>query len=63
MMEEYITFAQLADALRRCGNRPTVADCKGCAFYNGPVSLRILQMTERAALVIELFAAEPREEG
>ena len=63
-MREYVTFAQLSDALRRCGNRPTVADCKGCAIYNGPdMSLRILQMAERAALVIELFAAEPREEG
>lgn len=70
-MEEYITFAQLADALRRCGNGPTVADCKGCAFYNGPdmslcipkpdMSLCIPKMTERAAQVIELFAAEPRE--
>lgn len=64
-MEEYITFAQLADALRRCGNRPTVDDCKGCAFYDGlgMMSLCIPKMTERAAQVIELFAAEPREGG
>lgn len=62
-MSDYITFAQLADALRRCGNRPTVADCKGCAFYRGPdMSLCIPEMTARAAQVIELFAAD-REEG
>nr|DAW13013.1 MAG TPA: hypothetical protein [Caudoviricetes sp.] len=61
-MTDYITFAQLADALRRCGNGPTVADCKGCAFYRGPdMSLCIPEMTARAAQVIELFAAEPRE--
>lgn len=35
-MEEYITFAQLADALRRCGKARTVDDCKGCAYYRGP---------------------------
>ena len=64
MMVEYITFAQLADALRRCGNRPTVADCKGCAFYNGPdTSLCIPKMTERAAQVIELFAADEPKKG
>lgn len=66
-MEKYITFAQLADALRRCGNSPTVADCKGCAFYRGPdMSLCIPKMTARAALaaqVIELFAADRKEGG
>ena len=64
-MDEYITFAQLADALRRCGNGPTVADCKGCAFYRGPdMSLCIPEMTARAAQVIELFAAdESKKEG
>lgn len=63
-MDDYITFAQLADALRRCGNGPTVADCKGCAFYRGPdMSLCIPKMTERAAQVIELFAANPLEGG
>lgn len=63
-MDDYITFAQLADALRRCGNGPTVADCKGCAFYRGPdMSLCIPEMTARAAQVIELFAADSREEG
>ena len=64
-MSDYITFAQLADALRRCGNSPTVADCKGCAFYRGPdMSLCIPEMTARAAQVIELFAAEePKKEG
>ena len=64
MMEEYITFKQLADALRRCGSGHTADDCKGCAFYRGPdMSLCIPKMTERAAQVIELFAAEPMEEG
>ena len=63
-MREYVTFAQLADALRRCGSGHTVDDCKGCAFYNGPdMSLCIPKMTERAAQVIELFATEPMEEG
>lgn len=63
-MREYVTFAQLADALRRCGSGHTADDCKGCAFYNGPdMSLCIPKMTERAAQVIELFAAEPREEA
>lgn len=64
-MSDYITFAQLADALRRCGNGPTVADCKGCAFYRGPdMRLCIPKMTERAAQVIELFAAdESKKEG
>ena len=63
-MDDYITFAQLADTLRRCGNGPTVADCKGCAFYRGPdMSLCIPKMTERAAQVIELFAANPLEGG
>lgn len=63
-MEEYITFAQLADALRRCGKAHTVDDCKGCAFYDGlgMMSLCIPKMTARAAQVIELFAAD-REEG
>ena len=63
-MREYVTFAQLADALRRCGSGHTADDCKGCAFYNGPdMSLCIPKMTERAAQVIELFATEPMEEG
>ena len=64
-MREYVTFAQLADALRRCGKARTVDDCKCCAFYNGPdMSLCIPKMTERAAQVIELFAAEkPKKEG
>lgn len=63
-MEKYITFAQLADALRRCGNGPTVADCKGCAFYRGPdMSLCIPEMTARAAQVIELFAADEPKKG
>lgn len=61
-MEEYITFKQLADALRRCGSGHTVDDCKGCAYYRGPnPELCIPKMTERAAQVIELFAADPRE--
>ena len=65
MMEEYITFKQLADELRRCGNRPTVADCKGCVYYRGPNHEPFIpKMIERAALVIELFAAEnPKKEG
>ena len=64
MMEEYITFKQLADALRRCGSGHTADDCKGCAFYRGPdMYLCIPKMTGRAAQVIELFAAEPMEEG
>ena len=64
-MREYVTFAQLEDELRRCGNRPTVADCKGCAYYRGPNhELCIPKMTERAAQVIELFAAgKPKKEG
>ena len=63
-MREYITFAQLADALRRCGSGHTADDCKGCAFYDSlDMRLCIQKMTERAAQVIELFAAEPREEG
>lgn len=63
-MSDYITFAQLADALRRCGNGHTVDDCKGCAFYDWlDLRLCIPKMTERAAQVIELFEAEPREEG
>lgn len=61
-MEKYITLKQLADALRRCGSGHTVDDCKGCAFYDGlDMRLCIQKMTERAAQVIELFAAEPRE--
>lgn len=60
-MEEYITFAQLADALRRCGRTPTSSDpCKGCAYNDGTVRC-VAKMTSRAAQVIELFAAEPRE--
>ena len=64
-MSEYITFAQLADALRRCGIGHTADDCKVCAFYDGlgMMSLCIPKMTERAAQVIELFAADSREEG
>lgn len=64
-MREYVTFAQLADALRRCGSGHTADDCKGCAFYRGPdMSLCIPEMTARAAQVIELFAAEePKKEG
>ena len=63
-MVEYITFAQLADALRRCGSGHTVDDCKGCAFCDGlDMRLCIPKMTERAAQVIELFATDPREEG
>ena len=63
-MSDYITFAQLADALRRCGSGYTADDCKGCAFYDGlGMRLCIQKMTERAAQVIELFATEPREEG
>lgn len=63
-MSDYITFAQLADALRRCGKGHTADDCKGCAFYDSlDMRLCIPKMTERAAQVIELFAAEPREEG
>lgn len=62
-MEEYITFKQLADALRRCGNFD-LDDCRGCAFYDSlDMRLYIPKMTERAAQVIELFAAEPREGG
>lgn len=63
-MSDYITFAQLADALRRCGSGHTVDDCKGCAFYDGPdMSLCIHKMTEQAAQVIELFAADSLEGG
>lgn len=63
-MREYVTFAQLEDELRRCGNRPTVADCKGCVFYNGSdMSLCIPKMTERAAQVTELFAADEPKKG
>ena len=63
-MRKYVTFAQLADALRRCGSGHTVDDCKGCAYYRGPNhELCIPKMTERAAQVIELFAAEPQEGG
>ena len=64
-MSDYITFAQLADALRRCGSGHTADDCKGCAFYDGlDMRLCIPKMTERAAQVIELFAAEkPKKEG
>lgn len=64
-MDDYITFAQLADALRRCGKARTVDDCNGCAYYRGQnPELCIPQMTERAAQVIELFAAdESKKEG
>ena len=64
MMKEYITFDQLKEELRRYGKARTVNDCKGCAYYRGRnPELCIPKMTERAAQVIELFAAEPREEG
>lgn len=59
-MREYVTFAQLEDAVRRCGNRPTVADCKGCA-YNDSIVRCVVKMNSRAAQVIELFAAEELE--
>lgn len=63
-MSDYITFAQLADALRRCGSGHTADDCKGCAFFDGPdTSLCIQKMTERAAQVIELFAADEPKKG
>ena len=64
-MREYVTFAQLADALRRCGSGHTADDCKGCAFYDGlgMMSLCIPKMTERAAQVIELFAADEPKKG
>ena len=64
-MREYVTFAQLADALRRCDSGHTADDCKGCAFYDGlgMMSLCIPKMTERAAQVIELFATETMEDG
>ena len=65
MMVEYITFDQLKDELRRYGKARTVNDCKGCAYYRWPnPELCIPKMTERAAQVIELFAAEkPKKEG
>lgn len=64
MTDEYITFAQLADALRRCGKARTVDDCKGCAYYQGPnPELCIPEMTARAAQVIELFAADEPKNG
>ena len=63
-MREYVTFAQLADALRRCGNGHTVDDCKGCAFYDSlAMRLCIPKMTERAEQVIELFAADEPKKG
>ena len=64
-MREYITFAKLADALRRCGSGHIADDCKGCAFYDGlgMMSLCIPKMTERAAQVIELFAADEPKKG
>ena len=63
-MSDYITFAQLADALRRCGSVHTADDCKGCAFYDGlDMRLCIPKMTERAAQVIELFAADEPKNG
>lgn len=62
-MEKYITLKQLADALRRCGSTPTSSDpCKGCAYNDGTVRC-VAKMTSRAAQVIELFAADSREEG
>ena len=61
-MEEYITFAQLADALRRCGKAHTVDDCKGCAYNDGTVRC-VEKMTSRAAQVIELFAADDPKKG
>lgn len=63
-MTDYITFAKLADALRRCGKARTVDDCKGCAFYDSlDMRLCIPKMTERAAQVIELFAADEPKKG
>ena len=64
-MEEYITFDQLKEELRRYGKARTVNDCKGCAYYRGPnPELCIPKMTDRAAQVIELFASEkPKKEG
>lgn len=63
-MSDYITFAQLADALRRCGKARTVDDCNGCAYYQGPnPELCIPKMTARAAQVIELFAADEPKKG
>ena len=64
-MSDYITFAQLADALRRCGSGHNVDDCKGCAFYDGlgMMSLCIPKMTERAAQVIELLAVDEPKKG
>lgn len=60
-MNDYITFAQLADALRRCGRAPTSSDrCKGCAYNDGTVRC-VEKMTSRAAQVIELFAADSME--
>lgn len=61
-MEEYITFAQLADALRRCGSTPTSSDpCKGCAYNDGTVRC-VAKMTSRAAQVIESIAEPPRHQ-
>ena len=63
-MSDYITFAQLAGALRGCGSGQNADDCKGCALYDSlAMRLCIPKMTERAAQVIELFVTEPMEEG
>lgn len=59
-MDNYITFAQLADALRRCGSTPTLDTCKGCAYYRGPdPALCIPYMMERAAAIIDMLATDP----
>ena len=64
MMKEYITFDQLREELRRYGKARTVNDCNGCAYYRGPnPELCIPKMTERAAHVIELFAADEPKKG
>lgn len=58
-MSDYITFAQLADALRRCGRTPTSSDpCKGCAYNDGTVRC-VEKMTLRAAAIIDLLATDP----
>ena len=58
-MSEYVTFAQLADALRRCGRTPTSLDsCKGCAYNDGTVWC-VAKMTSRAAAIIDMLATDP----
>ena len=64
MMQEYITFDQLKEELRRYGKARTVKDCNGCAYYRGQnPDLCIPKMTERDAQVIELFAADEPKNG